>query len=433
MEARRPAWFALDSPQTLYFRFPSANRGPGISGFEARRPAWFALDSPQALYFRFPGANLGPGFSRLAARRPAWFALTSPQALCFRFPGANLGPGFSGLEARRSAWFALDSPQALYFRFPGANLGPGISGLGARRPAWFALTFPQALCFRFPGANRRPGPAGFSKARFAPPSPRALAAPSRGANSSHKFRAAGRGRAAFPWRGLLPAPRKPLQLRSGEQILHTNSAPTPETGRLFQGAVCSPLPANPCSFVPGSKIFTEIPRRRLPPAAFSAARFVPRSSLALAAPFRGANSSHNSRADTEGRRPFPWRGLLPPPREPLQFRSGEQILHTISAPSPSAGRLFQGAVCSPLLASPCGSVPGSKFFTQIPRRHPGPAGFSKARFAPRSPLTLAAPFRGANSSHKFRASVQKAPCRFIGKVLPSPQQSPAGPSPAGHF
>ena len=199
-----------------------------------------------------------------------------------------------------------------------------------------------------------------------------------------------------------------MRLRSGEQILHINSAPTPETGRLFQGAVCSPLPANPCSFVPGSKIFTEIPRRRLPPAAFSAARFVPRSSLALAAPFRGANSSHNSRADTEGRRPFPWRGLLPAPREPLQFRSGEQILHTISAPSPSAGRLFQGAVCSPLLASPCGSVPGSKFFTQIPRRHPGPAGFSKARFAPSSPQTLAAPFRGANSSHKFRASVQKS-------------------------
>ena len=314
MEARRPAWFALDSPQTLYFRFPSANRGPGISGFEARRPAWFALDSPQALYFRFPGANLGPGFSRLAARRPAWFALTSPQALCFRFPSANLGPGFSGLEARRSAWFALDSPQALYFRFPGANLGPGISGLGARRPAWFALTFPQALCFRFPGANLGPGISGFEARR-----------------------------PGVSRRGLLPPPRKPLRLRSGEQILHTNSAPTPGAAWLFQGAVCSPLPASPCS-----------------------------------------------------------------------------------------------------------SVPGSKFFTQIPRRRPGPPGFSKARFAPPSPLTLAAPFRGANSSHKFRATVQKAPCRFIGKVLPPLQQfprgpaqspadplrgsiAPAGPSPAGHF
>ena len=142
--------------------------------------------------------------------------------------------------------------------------------------------------------------------------------------------------------------------------------------------------------------------------------------------------------------------MLPPPRKPLRLRSGEQILHTNSAPTPGAAWLFQGAVCSPLPASPCSSVPGSKFFTQIPRRRPGPPGFSKARFAPPSPLTLAAPFRGANSSHKFRATVQKAPCRFIGKVLPPLQQfprgpaqspadplrgsiAPAGPSPAGHF
>ena len=64
----------------------------------------------------------------------------------------------------------------------------------------------------------------------------------------------------------------------------------------------------------------------------------------------------------------------PPPREPLKFRSGEQILHIDSAPTPSAGRLFQGAVCSPLLANPCGFVPGSKFFTQFPRRKPVPGG-----------------------------------------------------------
>ena len=151
------------------------------------------------------------------------------------------------------------------------------------------------------------------------------------------------GPPAFPGRGLLPANREPLQLRPGEQILHTNSAPQVETGRLFQGAVCSPFPANPCSSVSGSKFFTQIPRRR------------------------------------PGRPPFLGRGLLPVPREPFRLRSGEQILHI-----------------NPALA------------------------------------------------HK------KAPCRFIGKVLPSPQQfpaglhslmqipcgavqSPAGPSPAGHF
>ena len=156
---------------------------------------------------------------------------------------------------------------------------------------------PRDGCFGIRGP-----PAGFSGARFAPPSSRTLAAPSRGANSSHKFRAGARGRPAFSRCGLLPANREPLQLRSGEQILHTNSAPTPSAARLFQGAVCSPLPANPCSSVSGSKFFTQIPRRRPVPAGFSKARFAPPSSRTLAASFRGANSSHKFRADARGRR-----------------------------------------------------------------------------------------------------------------------------------
>ena len=160
-------------------------------------------------------------------------------------------------------------------------------------------------------------------------------------------------------------------------------APPPGAGRLFRGAVCSPFPANPCSSVSGSKIFTQFPRRRPRTAGFSEARFAPRSPQTLAAPFRGANSSHNSRAATRDRPAFSRRGLLPAPCKPLQLRSGEQILHTIPAPLPGAGRLFRGAVCSPLPANPCGSVPGSKFFTQFPRRRPRTAGFSEARFAPR--------------------------------------------------
>ena len=108
--------------------------------------------------------------------------------------------------------------------------------------------------------RRHSGPTGFFEARFAPPSPRGLVLPSGGAKSSHNSRTATRGRPAFPRRGLLPAPRKPLQLRSEEQILHTISAPPPGAGRLFRGAVCSPLPANPCDSVSGSKIFTQFPR-----------------------------------------------------------------------------------------------------------------------------------------------------------------------------
>ena len=141
-----------------------------------------------------------------------------------------------------------------------------------------------------------------------------------------------------------------------------------EAGRLFRGAICSPLPANPCSSIPGSKIFTQFPRRPPRPAGFFKARFAPRSLQTLAAPFRGAKSSHNFRAATRGRPAFPRCGLLPAPCKPLRLRSGEQILHTISAPTLGAGRFFRGAVCSPLSANPCGSVPGSKIFTQFPRR-----------------------------------------------------------------
>ena len=160
-------------------------------------------------------------------------------------------------------------------------------------------------------------------------------------------------------------------------------APPPGAGRLFRGAVCSPLPANPCSSVPGSKIFTQFPRRCPGPAGFFEARFAPRSLRTLAAPFRGAKSSHNFRAAARGRPAFPRRGLLPANRKPLRLRFGEQILHTIPAPPPGSGRLFRGAVCSPLPANPCGSVSGSKIFTQFPRRRPRTAGFSEARFAPR--------------------------------------------------
>ena len=128
-----------------------------------------------------------------------------------------------------------------------------------------------------------------------------------------------------------------------------------------------PCPGRPKK-IKGSGLVSGRSGRRLPPAAFSAARFAPRSSQSLAASFRGAKSSHRFRAAVRGRSAFQRRDLLPVPRKPLRLRSGEQILHTDSAPTPGAGRLFQGAVCSPLPANPCGSVPGSKFFTQIPRR-----------------------------------------------------------------
>ena len=209
----------------------------------------------------------------------------------------------------------------------------------------------------------------------------------------------------FLVRDLIPAPRKALLLRFGEQNLHRNSAPLPASGRLFSGAICSPLPAKPCAIVPGSKIFTELPRRHLPPAVFSAARFAPRPLQSLAPSFRGAKSSQKFRAAICLRRLFQRRDLLPAPRKALRHRSGEQNLHRNSAPPSASGGLFRGAICSPPPAKPCGFVPGSKIFTEVLRRHLPPAAFSAARFAPRSPQSLAASFRGAKSSQKFRAAI----------------------------
>ena len=187
--------------------------------------------------------------------------------------------------------------------------------------------------------RRRLPPAAFSAARFAPRPPQSLAAPFR------------------------------------EQNLHTDSAPPLASGRLFRGAICSPLLANPCSFVPGSKIFTQIPRRRLPPAAFSAARFAPRPPQSLAVPFRGAKSSQKFRAAACLRRLLQRRDLLPAPRKALRLRFGEQNLHRNSAPPPASGGLFRGAICSPFPAKPCGFVLGSKIFIEIPRRRLPPATF----------------------------------------------------------
>ena len=147
-------------------------------------------------------------------------------------------------------------------------------------------------------------------------------------------------------------------------------------GGPYSGAICSPLPAKPCGTVLGSKIFTQIPRHHLPPATFTAARFAPRSSQSLAAPFRGAKSSQKFRAAACLRRLLQRRDLLPALRKALRLRSGEQNLHTNSAPPPASGGFFSGAICSPLPAKPCGTVTGSKIFTEIPRRRLPPAAFS---------------------------------------------------------
>ena len=184
------------------------------------------------------------------------------------------------------------------------------------------------------------------------------------------------------------APRSPLglmPLRFGEQNLHTIPGRKAQVCRRFGRPVCSPLPASPCSSVPGSKIFTQFPRPHLGPADFSKARFAPRCPLALVLPFRGAKSSHNFRAP------------------------------------PGAGRFFQGAVCSPLPASPCFFLMGRRPSRSTPRITLCPAASPLRWFAPRCPLALVLPFRGAKSSHNFRAPTWGRPTFPRRGLLPAPR------------
>ena len=261
--------------------------------------------------------------------------------------------------------------------------------------------------------------AGFSAARFAPRSPQSLEASFRGAKTSQQFCAAICLRRLFQRRDLLPAPRKALRLRSGEQKLHRDSAPPSASGGLFSGAICSPSPAKPCGFVPGSKIFTEIPRRHLPPAVFSAARFAPRSPQSLAASFRGAKSSQRFRAAICHRRPFQRRDLLPAPRKALRHRSGEQNLHRNSAPPSASGGLFSGAICSPPPAKPCGFVSGSKIFTEVPRRHLPPA----------TPVGTAPPAKPYITVGPRQQGAPKPACR---PIMLAPPRRQSHISPSGH-
>ena len=164
-----------------------------------------------------------------------------------------------------------------------------------------------------------------------------------------------------------------------------------------------PCPGRPKKIKGSGLVSGRSRRRRLPPAAFSAARFAPRPSRTLAAPSRGAKSSQRFRAAACLRRSFPAARFAPRSPQSLAAPFREQNSQRFRAAA-CLRRLFSAARFAPRLANPCGSVPGSKIFTAIPRRRLPPAAFSAARFAPRSPQSLAASSRGAKSSQQFRAA-----------------------------
>ena len=172
---------------------------------------------------------------------------------------------------------------------------------------------------------------------FAPRSPLTLVTSFRGAKSSHSRRYFSVFRAAGGLPSLLPAPREPLWLRFGEQNLHISAAGFRPLCRPAAPSLCSPFPANPCSSVSGSKIFT-FPS---PDFSLTAVRrrplFAPHSPRTLVAPFRGAKSSHSRRRILPSRATVGLPSLLPATRKPLWLRSGEQNLHI---PTPAVGAGF---------------------------------------------------------------------------------------------
>ena len=219
-------------------------------------------------------------------------------------------------------------------------------------------------------------------------------------------------------RTLLPAARKGLGLRFGEQKVHTRRRRKTLNRRLADRRLCSPPPAKAYGFVSGSKIFTQGGGGNCLITGSPAADFAPRRPQRLTASFRGAKSSHKAAAEnalTPARRPPP---LLLAACKGLGLRFGEQKVHTERRRKTLNRRLAGRRLCSPPPAKAYGFVPGSKIFTQGCGGKRFIAGSPAGAFAPRRPQRLTAPFRGAKSSHKAAAEIALSPARRPPTLLP---------------
>ena len=205
---------------------------------------------------------------------------------------------------------------------------------------------------------------GSPAADFAPRRPQRLTASFRGAKSSHKAAAKIALSPARRPPTLLPAARKGLLLRFGEQKVHTGRRRKSLYRRLAGRRLCSPPPAKAYGFVSGSKKFTQGGGGNCLITGSPAGAFAPRRPQRLTASFGGAKSSHRAAAEnalTPARRPSP---LLPATRKGLRLRSGEQKVHTRRRRKTLYRRRAGRGLCSPPPAKVYGFVPGRKIFTQ---------------------------------------------------------------------
>ena len=214
-------------------------------------------------------------------------------------------------------------------------------------------------------------------------------------------------------RTLLPAARKGLRFRFGEQKVHTRRRRKSSYRRLAGRRLCSPPPAKAYGSVSGSKKFTQGGGGKRLIAGSPAAAFAPRCPQRLTASYRGAKSSHKAAAEnalSPARRSPP---LLPAARKGLRLRFGEQKVHTGRRRKTSYRRLAGRRLCSPPPAKAYGSVSRSKKFTEGGGGNCLIAGVPAADFAPRRPQRLTASFRGAKSSHKAAAENALTPARIL--------------------
>ncbi len=261
--------------------------------------------------------------------------------------------------------------------------------------------------------------AGSPTVDFAPRRPQRLTAPFRGAKSSQRAAAENALSPAWRPRTLLPAARKGLRLRFGEQKVHTRRRRKTFYRRRGGRRLCSPPPAKAYGFVSGSKKFTQGGGGKRFITGSPVAAFAPRRPQRLTASFRGAKSSQKAAAENAllpARRPLP---LLPAARKGLRLRFGEQNLHTRRRRKTLYRRLAGRRLCSSPPAKAYGSVSGSKKFTQSGGGNCLITGSPAAAFAPRRPQRLTDSFRGAKSSHKAAAENVLSPAWRPPTLLPA--------------
>ena len=206
--------------------------------------------------------------------------------------------------------------------------------------------------------------AGSPVAAFAPRRPQRHTASFRGAKSSHRAAAEIALSPARRPPPLLPAARKGLRLRIGEQKVHTRRRRKVPYHRLAGRRLCSLPPAKAYGFVRGSKKFTQGGGGNCLITGSPAGAFAPRRPQRLTASYRGAKSSQRAAAEnalSPARRPPT---LLPAARTGLRLRFGEQKVHTRRRRKTLYRRRAGRGLCSPPPAKAYGFVSGSKIFTR---------------------------------------------------------------------